>query len=507
MGDRVAVLDLEHAAADDAVQLAQLLDVALDQRRRHRRRIRRRRDRRHRPHRQDDRRARVVFHRQRVARGQPGRQRRALRLVGRRLEGAELGHLATVGRNLLAQAAPGAGDEGPGIGRARDLRRRPHGDAGAAAQVEAMGHERARRRQRQEQDVAVRPGAGDDVVVQRLQRRRDRVPGQLADHDHAEPAVGEERPGDRVARRGVGVGLGGVEAKQLVVGGRQLDELERRQRRAVALAADHELLHRPPARRGDAGQELARRRRRDVVDGDEVGLQVLELLLQRLGRRARDEQLALVAADLPADLFLVGGEVVALVLEELGGEGGLGPGRRPGVGRFVGGARPARRRRMLGAADPPLVDAALARLDARRLPLVELFLRGGLGTRRLPLVGRRGRRAGLRSVPRKLAAVARITHPDPFPFDCPRVPALTCSAARRRGDPRRLSARSVIRGSARRPSLAGGRRPRFAEEYAIRASTDATRRAAPSDRRPGAHQPPRRSFAYTHGLFPCRFGP
>jgi hypothetical protein len=142
---------------------------------------------------------------------------------------------------------------------------------------------------------------------------------------------------------------------------------------------------------------------------------VLELLLQRLGRRARDEQLALVAADLAPDLFLVGGEVIALVLEQLGGQGGLRPRRRPGIGRLGAGAHPARLRRAAAGRDAPLVDAALAGLDSRRLPLVELVLRGGLGTRRGPLVGRHGRRAGLRSVPRRLAAVARISHPDPFP--------------------------------------------------------------------------------------------
>ena len=71
MGDRMAALGLEHAAADDAVQLAHLADVALDHRRRRRRGVAGGRDRRHRPHRQRDR--RLILHRQRVARGNAAR--------------------------------------------------------------------------------------------------------------------------------------------------------------------------------------------------------------------------------------------------------------------------------------------------------------------------------------------------------------------------------------------------------------------------------------------------
>ena len=135
------------------------------------------------------------------------------------------------------------------------------------------------------------------------------------------------------------------------------------------------------------------------MDGDEVGLQVLELLLQRLGRSARDEQLALVAADLAADLFLLGREVVALVLEQLGRQGGLRARRCPGVGRFGGGCRSGRRgarllRRAAGGRlrDAPFVDAVrLARLDARRLPLVDLVLETRLGARRRPFLGSRRR--------------------------------------------------------------------------------------------------------------------
>ena len=216
--------------------------------------------------------------------------------------------------------------------------------------------------------LPVRPGAGQDVVVHRLQRRGDRMPRQLADHDDAEPAVREQRLGQGVARGAVGVGLGGVEAQRLVVGGRQVDELERGQRRAVALAADHQLLHRPAAGRGDAGEELARRRGGDVVDGDEFRVEVVELLLQRLGRRAGDEQLALVAADLPADLVLLAGEVVVLVGQELGRERGVRAGRGPRVGRF---------RRAGACAGGPI-----------RLPLV-VGARGSVarGTGRLPFLG------------------------------------------------------------------------------------------------------------------------
>src|SRR6185369_13434834 len=210
-------------------------------------------------------------------------------------------------------------------------------------------------------------------------------------------------------------GLGRVEAQHLVVGGRQLDELERRERGSVALPAHDELLHGAAARCRDPGEELLRRRRADVVDGDEVGLQVLELLLQRFGGRARDEELALVVADLTADLVLLGREVLVLVVEELRRERRLCARRCPCVGGFGSGAeaadaslgrrgRSGRRRR--GA---PGILARLARLHAGRLPLVDLVLGRRLGTRRRPLLGtRRSGCRGLRRVARELAAVARI---------------------------------------------------------------------------------------------------
>ena len=229
--------------------------------------------------------------------------------------------------------------------------------------------------------------------------------------------------------RAVGVGLGRVEAQRLVVGGRQVDELERRQRRAVALAADHELLHRPAAGRGDAGEELARRRGGDVVDGDEFRVEVVELLLQRLGRRARDEQLALVAADLPADLVLLAGEVVVLVGQELGRERGVRPGRGPGVRRLRGPGRAARRRggchlspARAGALPWTRVgchsSAPARRQHPRGLPLVDRFLGRGLGAGGLPLVAlRSARRLAFRGLPGKLAAAAGIAHRW-VPFRC-----------------------------------------------------------------------------------------
>ena len=112
----------------------------------------------------------------------------------RRLEGAELGHGAAVGRRLLAQPAPGAGDEGPGVGRPRDLRRRAHRDAGAAAEVEAVRDQRARPRR-----AAAAAGSGSATGRRGCRRAaasaptRSRAPGSSPTMIDAEPAVGEQR--------------------------------------------------------------------------------------------------------------------------------------------------------------------------------------------------------------------------------------------------------------------------------------------------------------------------
>ena len=76
---------------------------------------------------------------------------------------------------------------------------------------------------------------------------------------------------------------------------------------AVALAADHQLLDLALRGRGQAGQDARRRIGVDVVDRDEVGGPLLELLLDRLGRIADDEHLVVLVADAPADLAPLGG--------------------------------------------------------------------------------------------------------------------------------------------------------------------------------------------------------
>ena len=100
----------------------------------------------------------------------------------------------------------------------------------------------------------------------------------------------------------------------------QLDVFERRERGAVALAADVQLLHRALAGGGDAGEQAARRGGADVVHRDELGVEVVDLLLQRLGGRAENEQLTLVGADRPADLLLLGVGVVLSATRDLGRE-------------------------------------------------------------------------------------------------------------------------------------------------------------------------------------------
>ena len=135
------------------------------------------------------------------------------------------------------------------------------------------------------------------------------------------------------------------------------------------------------------------------------GLEVVELLLQRLGRGAGDEQLALVAADLPADLVLLAGEVVVLVGRGAGSRARCARGsrpRRPAIRRAP--ERAARRRRrlpspsaragaLLGHAPLAELLGAGARQDPGGLPLVDRFLRRGLGAGRRPLVALRQRSA------------------------------------------------------------------------------------------------------------------
>jgi hypothetical protein len=84
---------------------------------------------------------------------------------------------------------------------------------------------------------------------------------------------------------------------------------------------------------GDAGEQAARRGGADVVHRDELGVEVVDLLLQRLGGRAGDEQLALVGADRPADLLLLGVGVVLGATHDLGRERRLRPGGLPGLRR------------------------------------------------------------------------------------------------------------------------------------------------------------------------------
>ena len=84
----------------------------------------------------------------------------------------------------------------------------------------------------------------------------------------------------------------------------QLDELEARQRHADALAADVQLVHRPLHRRGQPLQHAARRLGADVVQHHVLGLQRLELLLQRFGGLAGDEDFPLRIADAAPDLLL-----------------------------------------------------------------------------------------------------------------------------------------------------------------------------------------------------------
>ena len=113
-----------------------------------------------------------------------------------------------------------------------------------------------------------------------------------------------------------------------------LREVRRCQGLAVALPADHELLQGPPTGRSQAAQQFARRGRADVMHDDELGMNLLELLLQRRPGVARHEQFALIRPGDPADLAFLARQVLFLVAMNLRGERGLGA---CGVPSFGGG--------------------------------------------------------------------------------------------------------------------------------------------------------------------------
>ncbi len=199
------------------------------------------------------------------------------------------------------------------------------------------------------------------------------------------------------------------------------------------------------------------------MDGDELGMQVLELLLQGFRRGARDEELAFVAADLAADLVFLAGEIVVLIRQELRRQCRVRACRGPSIGRLrrAGRSRPRRSCRL------PFVGRHTVGLCPGGLPLVDLFLRCRLGTGRGPIVRGGASRSGLRRLPGKLAAAAGIAHR----IDSIRNPQQQACRRREisvqgRAAPR-PSARSVISMSASTIPWTGGRRPRLPRNAAI----------------------------------------
>ena len=510
MGDRVAALDLEDAAADDAVQLAQLLDVALDQRRGHRRRVRRR------------------------ARS-PASAASSGRSAGASPPSAACRpRAAPVAERRRASAGTAAGLKAPSSGTARPSagacsRRRlqvPVMKAQASAGRATCGVVRTatpvpRPRSRPWVTSVLADASGSSSRLRFGQgpatmsscsgfsADRDRVARQLADHDDAEPAVGEQGAGDRVARRGVGVGLGRVEAQQLVVGGRQLDELERRQRRAVALAADDELLHRPAAGRGDAGQELARRRGRDVVDGDEVraaGARTAAAAPRpaRTRRTARARCRRSAGRSLPSRWRGSRSRPRAAGWPARSGRGWRP--RRRAIRAGASAAGPASANAS-ARADPPVVDAApgasgCASPATRRSPPARRARRASPAIRREAWLACRASKR-----PAQTCRCCSNHSSRPVPL---RLPEGAGAHLQRRSPQRRPS-----------PAVAPQCNPRVGAAPVVRGGSDGP--GSPRNTRFGrarmraqARRPRRRperpshrdgSSAYTHGLFPCRFGP
>jgi hypothetical protein len=124
--------------------------------------------------------------------------------------------------------------------------------------------------------------------------------GQFAHHQHAQAAVRQQDTGHLRARDGVGADVGGIDADRRAVGQRHFDELQHRQRHAMPLAADRQLLHTRAGGVGHAGQQAQRSAGADVVQRDELGRVAAEFLLQRLGQIPADEELDLVVRDAPA---------------------------------------------------------------------------------------------------------------------------------------------------------------------------------------------------------------
>ena len=234
------------------------------------------------------------------------------------------------------EAVPGAADEGPHVFGLGGVRRHMHLHRCLVGQLRTQGRQRGARAQWHHQQVAVGPGPAHQGVVQGRELCAQRVPRQLAHHQHAQAAEGQQHARHVGPRGAVGVDVGGVDAHQRAVGQRHLDELHDGQGDAMALAADRQPLHAGAGGTGQAAQQAQRRAHAEVVQGDELRRVERELLLQRRRHVTGHEELDLVVGDAPADIVAALPQVGVAVVDDLGARreqvfaardaGGVGPG-------------------------------------------------------------------------------------------------------------------------------------------------------------------------------------
>ena len=171
--------------------------------------------------------------------------------------------------------------------------------------------------QRHHQQITVGPGPAQRGVAQRAELRGQRVWRQFAHHQHAKAAEGQQHARHVGARRAIGADVGGVHAHWRAVGQRHFDELQHRQRHAMALAADRQALDARARRASQAGQQAQRCAGAHVMQRDEFGRVQREFLLQTHAHVAGDKELDLVVGDAAANVVATLAEVGVAVSHNL----------------------------------------------------------------------------------------------------------------------------------------------------------------------------------------------
>ena len=240
--------------------------------------------------------------------------------VGHAWLGHGTGHFGGQGSFAIrraVQAVPGATDEGPHMPGLGGVRCHVHLHRALVSQLCARRGQRNAGPQRHHQQITVGPGPAQRGVAQRAELRGQRVWRQFAHHQHAKAAEGQQHARHVRARRAIGADVGGVHAHWRAVGQRHFDELQHRQRHAMALAADRQALHTCARRAGQAGQQAQRCAGAHVVQGNEFGRVQREFLLQAHAHVAGDKELDLIVGDAAANVVAALAEVGVAVSHNL----------------------------------------------------------------------------------------------------------------------------------------------------------------------------------------------